>query len=170
MCPSRSPAEPWGEEHRTGEREMLLFLLAGPTLHREREGDVSPDDGGAGWGEGSSGRIDQNTDHQSIRKQSVPTFYKSIRKPPPPLMSFMIHVVCYRFRCSRGRSLLVSFSASTEGWSSMLAKGRRRRRTLRVIVSTLFPHVINYLQVLICKGGDRAEGWSVRNIHWFIIF
>lgn len=42
----------------------------------------------------------------------------------------------HRFRYSKARSLRVSFSASMEGWSSMLAKGKRRRRRKILKVNT----------------------------------
>lgn len=35
---------------------MLLLLLAGPQFHRQREGNVGADDGGAGRGAGSAGQ------------------------------------------------------------------------------------------------------------------
>lgn len=43
----------------------------------------------------------------------------------------------HRFRCSKARSLHVSCSASTGGWSSMLAKGKRRRKRKILKVNTL---------------------------------
>jgi len=52
---SRSQAEPRGEERRAGEGALLLLLLAGTPLHRQREGHVGADDGGAGRGAGGAG-------------------------------------------------------------------------------------------------------------------
>lgn len=36
------------EDDRSGEGKVLLLLLAGPQLHRQREGNISTHDGGAG--------------------------------------------------------------------------------------------------------------------------
>lgn len=43
------------EDDRSGEGKVLLLLLAGPQLHRQREGNISTHDGGAGWRAWSTG-------------------------------------------------------------------------------------------------------------------
>lgn len=58
LCPSGSKVKAGGEELRPREGEMLLLLLAGPTLVRQRERDVSADDRGAGRGARSTGAGD----------------------------------------------------------------------------------------------------------------
>lgn len=56
LC-SREEAEPGaGPDRWAGEGEVLLLLLAGPPLHRQREGDLGADDRGAGRGEGGAGQ------------------------------------------------------------------------------------------------------------------
>lgn len=43
------------EDDRSGEGEVLLLLLAGPQLHRQRERNISTHDGRAGWRAWSTG-------------------------------------------------------------------------------------------------------------------
>lgn len=54
---------------------MLLLLLAGPTLHRQRERNVSADDGGAGRGERGAGTRDKASHH--IDNQSILPIYSA---------------------------------------------------------------------------------------------
>lgn len=60
-CSSWSKAEPGGEKHQFWEGEMLLFLLAGSTLVRQRERDIGADDRGAGRGARGTGAQDPDT-------------------------------------------------------------------------------------------------------------
>lgn len=55
---SWSQAEPRNKKHRARKGEMLLLLLAGPTLLRQREGDISANDSGAGRGKRRPGKLE----------------------------------------------------------------------------------------------------------------
>lgn len=123
-----------GEDGRGREGEVLLLLLAGPQRHRQREGNIGADDGGAGRGARSTGTSNsvcvcvwRKVKHLfSVR----PFFVQScggLHSCPVSSPS--------RFRSSRGKSLRASCSASKEGWSSTQGREKRRRKT-----HTVRPH------------------------------
>lgn len=65
-----------GEDGGGREGEVLLLLLAGPQRHRQREGNIGADDGGAGRGAGSTGT--SNSVCVCVKKGEAPVFCRPI--------------------------------------------------------------------------------------------
>lgn len=123
------------EDDRSGEGKVLLLLLAGPQLHRQRERNISTHDGGAGWRAWSTGttRASERPSLHGIEICFLPFLvYSFILWEYDCFDIFCFFGGFFRFKSSRERSLHVSCSASREGWSSTQERGKRRRKIRRV--------------------------------------
>lgn len=106
---------------------MLLLLLAGPQLHRQRERNISADDGGAGRRARSTGAVHKI---QASFLFLCPLEFSTAcadRFDSPCFTSSSS-----RSKSSRVKSLRASCSASKEGWLSTQGREKRKRKTHRV--------------------------------------